>query len=173
MRPARYSHELIRQTGEFVVNLPTREQALLADYVGVVSGRKEDKIAVAGLNLAPAHAVRTALLADCPVNIECSVEREIELGSHTMFIGLVRAVHVEEGLLDALGEVDFARVRGIVYRAGTVRERPTYKFRVADLRRAVQSVADLRTRGRDVDDTPPDTLGVGSFSSSAPEVSRR
>lgn len=138
VRPARYSHSLIKKTGEFVVNIPWPEQLTLTDYVGVVTGRKEDKIAGARLKLAPALNVKTPLLADCPVNIECIVEQEIELDSHTMFIGLVQAVHVEEGLLDANGDVDVARARGIPYACGTVRERPTYKFRVDELRRAVQ-----------------------------------
>lgn len=138
VRPNRYSHSLIRATREFVVNIPTPEQATLSDYLGVVTGRKENKIEIAGLKLAPALKVKTPLLADCPVNIECIVEREIELDSHTMFIGLVQAVHVEEALLDATGDVDLARARGIVYNCGTVRERPTYTFRVEDLRKAVR-----------------------------------
>lgn len=137
VRPVRYSHTLIRQSREFVVNLPSPEQSLLTDYVGVVTGRKENKIEIAGLRLAPALKVKTPLLAECPVNIECIVEHEIELDSHTMFIGLVQAVHVEESLLDENGDVDFARARGIAYDCGTVRERPTYKFRVDDLRRVL------------------------------------
>lgn len=138
VRPVRYSHTLIKQTGEFVVNIPAPAQRALTDYVGVVTGREEDKIAIAGLELTPALKVKTPLLADCPVNIECIVEREIELNSHTMFIGRVQAVHMDESLLDERGEADFARASGLAYDAGIVRERPTYKFRVADLRRAVQ-----------------------------------
>lgn len=137
VRPIRYSHGLVQQTREFVVNIPSPGQSILTDYLGVVTGKKEDKIKIARLNLAPATFVRTPMLADCPVNIECVVENEIELGSHTMFIGLVKAVHVEESLLDPNGDVDFARARGITYDSGVVRERPTYKFNVAELRRAV------------------------------------
>ena len=136
VRPARHSHGLIQHSGEFVVNLPTPEQATLCDYLGVVSGRDEDKIAIAGLRLAPAAQVRTPMLADCPVNIECTVEREIDLDSHTLFIGLVQAVHVEGALLDEQGDVDIATAIGLTYGCGTVRERPTYNFRVEDLRRA-------------------------------------
>ena len=135
----RYSYTLIQQSREFVVNLPTLEQSLLTDYVGVVTGREEDKIAVAGLTLAPALHVKTPLLADCPVNIECTVEQEIALDSHALFIGRVQAVHVEESLLGANGDVDFARARGLAYACGTVRERPTYNLRVDELRRAVQA----------------------------------
>ncbi len=137
VRPARYSHRLIEQTGEFVVNLPSPKQATLADYVGVVSGRKENKIEVAKLRLSPGLKVKTPLLADCPVNIECTVEREIELDSHTLFIGRVQAIHVAESLLDAQGEVNFSRAYGLTYTSGVVRERPTYSFRVDDLRRSV------------------------------------
>jgi hypothetical protein len=55
-----------------------------------------------------------------------------------MFIGLVQAVHVDEDLLDERGEVDFTRAHGLVYQAGVVRERPTYNFCMAELRRAVK-----------------------------------
>lgn len=139
IRPGRYSHSLVHESGEFVVNIPTPEQSALVDYIGVVTGKKEDKIAIANLKLAPALKVKTPLLADCPVNIECIVEQEIALDSHTMFIGLVLAVHAEESLLDEHGDVDVKRAQGIIYDNGTVREKPNYKFRVEDLRRAVQS----------------------------------
>ena len=138
IRPARYSHDLIRRTGEFVLNLPRPDQALLADYVGVVSGREEDKFAVSGLRLAPALQLRTPLLADCPVNIECAVEHELDLDSHTLFIGRVLAVHAEESVLDADGEVDLSLAGGIAYGCGTVRERPTHNITVDSLRSEVE-----------------------------------
>jgi flavin reductase (DIM6/NTAB) family NADH-FMN oxidoreductase RutF len=137
VRPARYSHQLIQETGEFVVNLPRPDQQWLTDDLGVVTGREEDKIAIAGLKLTPATKVRTPLLADCPVNIECAVEHTLDLDSHTLFIGRVLVVHVEEALLDTQGDVDLALAQGMIYACGTVRERPTYKFRVEDLRNAV------------------------------------
>ena len=139
IRPGRYSHSQIHESGEFIVNIPMPEQSALVDYIGVVTGQKEDKIAVAGLKLAPALKMKTPLLTDCPVNIECVVEREISLDSHTMFIGLVQAIHVEQFLLDEHGDVDVKRAQGISYDNGTVREKPNYKFRVEDLRRAAQS----------------------------------
>jgi flavin reductase (DIM6/NTAB) family NADH-FMN oxidoreductase RutF len=133
VRPGRYSHALIQDTGEFVVNLPTPDQSILTDYLGVVTGRKEDKIRIAGLKLAPALTVKTPLLADCPVNIECKVEHSIDLDSHILFIGRVQAVHVEESLLDENGDVDIGRARGLIYGCGTVRERPIYNFRIEEL----------------------------------------
>ena len=143
VRPMRYSHALIKQAREFVVNIPSPAQKILSDYVGVVTGEKENKIATAKLKLAPAQCIRTPLLADCPVNIECVVEHEIELDSHTMFIGLVKAVQVEEALLDENGDVNFARAAGIVYESGVVRERPTYNFKVNDLRRAFEQPGEV------------------------------
>lgn len=140
VRPMRYSHALIKETREFVVNIPSPAQDILTDYIGVVTGRKEDKIATAGLKLAHASFVKTPLLADCPINIECVVEQQIELDSHTMFIGLVKAVHAEERLLNENGEVDFSRAQGIAYDWAVVRERPTYNFDVEELRRAVELV---------------------------------
>lgn len=139
IRPGRYSHSLIHESSEFVVNIPAPEQSVLIDYIGVVTGTKEDKIATAHLKLAPALKLRTPLLADCPVNIECIVEQEIALDSHTMFIGLVQVVHAEESLLDEHNDVDVKRAKGIIYDNGTVREKPNYKFRVENLRRAAQS----------------------------------
>ena len=138
VRPNRYSHSLIRASREFVVNIPTPEQLTLSDYVGSVTGQDEDKIAVTQLGLEPAAKTATPLIANCPVNVECTLEREIALDSHTLFIGLVQAVHADEAALDANGDVDLSRVKGIVYYCGTVRERPTYKFQVEELRRAVQ-----------------------------------
>jgi flavin reductase (DIM6/NTAB) family NADH-FMN oxidoreductase RutF len=139
IRPLRHSHKLIAESGEFVVNIPAPHQQLLSDYVGVVNGRKEDKWAVTGLTPVAATRVRTPLIAECPVNIECTVEQQLDLGSHTLFIGLVQTVHVEEALLDAQGELNYARAQGIAYDTGIVRERPTYKFRVEELRATVQA----------------------------------
>jgi flavin reductase (DIM6/NTAB) family NADH-FMN oxidoreductase RutF len=74
VRPMRHSHALIKASREFVVNIPAPEQKVLSDYVGVVSGRVEDKFATASLQLAPSAKVQTPLLADFPINIECVVE---------------------------------------------------------------------------------------------------
>lgn len=138
VRPMRHSHSLIQSTREFVVNIPAPTQQLVSDYVGVVSGRGEDKFSVANMQLTAASKVRTPLLAQCPVNIECIVEQEIALGSHTMFIGLVQAVHADETLLDARGEIDFTLAQGLIYQSAIVRERPTYHFQVDELRKAAQ-----------------------------------
>lgn len=138
IRKNRYSYDLMRASREFVVNIPGQNQSVVSDYIGVVSGRDEDKIAIAHLRLESARSVKTPLLANCPVNIECIVERELDLDSHALFIGLVQVVHAEESVLDANGDVDIVRATSIVYGCGTVRERPTANVRVNELRRLVQ-----------------------------------
>lgn len=134
VRPSRYTHTLIQEFREFAVNIPSPGQARLSDYLGVVTGKDENKIDIAGLRLAPAVKIGTPLLVDCPVNIECILEQTLSLDSHSLFIGSVRAVHADEALLDEHGDVDVTLAQGIVYGNGTVRERPTYKFTVEDLR---------------------------------------
>jgi flavin reductase (DIM6/NTAB) family NADH-FMN oxidoreductase RutF len=103
IRPERYSHEIIRTTREFVVNVPSAGQAGAVDWCGVVSGRDEDKFAGAGLTPAPALKVRPPIVLECPLNIECRVQESLGLGSHTMFVAEVVAVQVSADLVDGKG----------------------------------------------------------------------
>jgi flavin reductase (DIM6/NTAB) family NADH-FMN oxidoreductase RutF len=103
VRPERYSHEIIRATREFVVNVPSAGQAWAVDWCGVVSGRDEDKFAGAGLTPAPALKLRPPIVLECPLNIECRVQKSLELGSHTMFVAEVVAVQVSADLMDGKG----------------------------------------------------------------------
>lgn len=101
VRPERYSHQIIKTTGEFVVNVPSLKQARAVDWCGVVSGRDEDKFVGAGLTATPALQLRCPIVQECPLNIECRVRKSWELGSHTLFIAEVVAVQVSSSLLDA------------------------------------------------------------------------
>jgi len=103
VRPERYSHEIIRTTREFVVNVPSAGQARAADWCGVVSGRDVDKFAGAGLTPAPALKVHPPIILECPLNIECRVKKSLELGSHTLFAAEVVAVQVSADLVDRKG----------------------------------------------------------------------
>jgi flavin reductase (DIM6/NTAB) family NADH-FMN oxidoreductase RutF len=105
VRPGRYSHEIIRTTREFVVNVPSLKQARAVDWCGVVSGRDEDKFAGAGLTPAPALKVRPPIVLECPLNIECRVKESLELGTHTMFVAEVVAVQVSSDLVDGKGRL--------------------------------------------------------------------
>lgn len=115
IRPERYSHTLIRELGEFVVNLPTAEQARQVDYCGRVSGKDADKWAECCFTKAPAARVRVPLVAECPVNIECRVRQVVPVGSHDLFIGEVVAAHFDEAILDEDGRVDYARLAPFFY----------------------------------------------------------
>ena len=109
IRPERASYRLIRESGEFVVNLTTRRLQRACDWCGVRSGRDYDKWAECGLTPAPAARLELApVIAESPVNIECKVTEVKELGSHHMFLASVEAVQVDESLVDARGRLDLA-----------------------------------------------------------------
>ena len=109
IRPERASYRLIRESGEFVVNLTTRRLQRACDWCGVRSGRDYDKWAECGLTPAPAAKLELApVIAESPVNIECKVTEVKELGSHHMFLASVEAVQVDESLVDARGRLDLA-----------------------------------------------------------------
>ncbi len=105
VRPERYSYEIIKTTGEFVVNVPSLRQAKAVDWCGVVSGRNEDKFAVTRLTPSPALKVGCPIVAECPLNIECRVRESLLLGSHTLFVAEVIAVQVSSALIDAKGRL--------------------------------------------------------------------
>jgi flavin reductase (DIM6/NTAB) family NADH-FMN oxidoreductase RutF len=106
VRPERYSHDIIKTTGEFVVNVPSADQAKTTDWCGVVSGRDTDKFSAAGLTPAPAVKVGCPIVAECPLNIECRVKKNLPLGSHTLFLAQVVAVQVSAGLVDHRGRLN-------------------------------------------------------------------
>ena len=100
VRPERYSYDIIKETGEFVINLTTKELTYATDYCGVKSGRDVDKFKEMGLTALPGKEVKAPLIAESPVNIECKVVQELALGSHTMFVGEVVNVTVEDKYLN-------------------------------------------------------------------------
>lgn len=118
VRPERYSYEMLKETGEFVINLTTEELAFATDYCGVRSGRDTDKWKDTGLTPVPASKVAPPLIAESPVNIECRVTEIKELGSHHMFLAEVVAVDVEESLLNEKGRFELYRSKPIVYSHG-------------------------------------------------------
>lgn len=109
VRPERHSYEIIKATGEFVVNLPSLRQARAVDWCGVVSGRSEDKFAATGLTPSQALKVGCPIVAECPLNIECRVRESLPLGSHTLFVAEVMAVQVSSALIDANGRLRLER----------------------------------------------------------------
>jgi flavin reductase (DIM6/NTAB) family NADH-FMN oxidoreductase RutF len=118
IRPSRYSHGLISETKEFVVNIPSTRIIKEADYCGMKSGKKVDKFAKTGLNAEKADKVKAPLIRECPVNLECKLKETISLGAHDLFIGEVVQVHVDEAVLDKNGHIDFNKADPFVYNLG-------------------------------------------------------
>ena len=114
----RYSYGIIRDSGEFVVNLTTKKLAKATDYCGVRSGRDVDKFAETGLTPCPSQAVGCPGIAQSPVNIECRVTEVKNLGSHDLFLAQVVGVSVDETLLDASGRLRLSRSGLMVYSHG-------------------------------------------------------
>lgn len=119
VRPQRYSYHMIMETGEFVINLTTKELAFATDYCGVKSGRDIDKFKAMKLTPLPAKEVSAPLIKESPVNIECRVTQRIPLGTHDLFLAQVVAVHADEAYMDEKGKFSFARSQPLVYSHGT------------------------------------------------------
>ena len=100
VRPERHSYHMIKETGEFVINLTTGKLAFATDYCGVKSGRDVDKFKEMHLTKLPAQKVGAPLIGESPVNIECRVTQTIELGTHVMFLATVEAVTVDDAYMD-------------------------------------------------------------------------
>ncbi len=108
--PSRYSYGLVKESGCFVVNLVPESMRAAFDYLGSRSGRDEDKLAAAKVRVADGLKVAAPILADCPVNIECSVTGSVLTGSHEMFIGKIEYVHADASLVAADGTIDWSSV---------------------------------------------------------------
>ena len=118
VRPERHSYNMIKESGEFVINLTTKELTYATDYCGVKSGRDVDKFKECNLTKEDAVYVNVPIIKESPVNIECKVERIEELGSHHMFIAKVLAVHANEKYMDEKGKFELSKADLIVYSHG-------------------------------------------------------
>ena len=108
--PTRYSYNMIKESGCFVVNLVDKKYRKEFDYLGSHSKRDGDKLEEAGVLLGESKIVKAPILKDCPVNIECTVVDSILTGSHEMFIGKVEYVHANADILDKDGNIDYAKI---------------------------------------------------------------
>jgi flavin reductase (DIM6/NTAB) family NADH-FMN oxidoreductase RutF len=118
VRPERYSYNLIKESGEFVINLPTEKIVKAVDYCGVRSGAKEDKLAKCGLTVSPSVKISAPMVDQSPVNLECKVTDIVHLGSHDMFIADIVGVNVDESLLDEKGKLHLSKAGLCAYAHG-------------------------------------------------------
>ncbi|MEG0854450.1 MAG: flavin reductase family protein [Angelakisella sp.] len=118
VRPERYSYDLIRESGEFVINLTTKDLVRATDFCGVRSGRNTDKFAEMKLNAEPTTQLSCPMLVESPVCLECRVTDMLELGSHHMFLADIVAVDVDEKLLDSTGKLRLDRCELLAFAHG-------------------------------------------------------
>ncbi len=118
VRKSRYSYDIIRETGEFVVNLVTKKLVFAADYCGVCSGRDVDKFGQMKLTPLPSQTIKAPGILQSPVNIECKVKEILSLGSHDMFLSEVTSVTVDDKYIDKNGKFHLNRSGLAVYSHG-------------------------------------------------------
>ena len=118
VRPERHSHSIIKESGEFVINLTPASLVEVCDYVGTVTGRCVDKIKKTGLSLIESKEVSAPTLADSPLSLECKVISVESHGSHDMFIADVVQVSVDESLMDEKGHLCLDRARLLTFAHG-------------------------------------------------------
>jgi flavin reductase (DIM6/NTAB) family NADH-FMN oxidoreductase RutF len=100
VRPGRHSYNIIKNNGEYVINLTTKSLAFAADWCGVKSGKDHNKFTEMKLTPVPSSKIKAPMIKESPVNIECVVKEIKELGSHHMFISEVVAVNADEKYID-------------------------------------------------------------------------
>ena len=118
VRKERYSYDIIKESGEFVVNLTSRELTKAADWCGVRSGRDYDKFKEMHLTPQASTKISAPGILESPVNIECKVHSIVELGSHDMFIAEVMCVTVDDRFMDEKGRFDLRKADLVAYSHG-------------------------------------------------------
>lgn len=111
VRPSRHSYKLIKESGEFAINLTTAELVKHADFCGIYTGAKVDKFLKCGLHKEEASEISCPLISESPLSLECRVTDIIPLGTHDMFLADIVAVDVDESLLDQSGKLRLDKAR--------------------------------------------------------------
>ncbi|MCD7730479.1 MAG: flavin reductase family protein [Oscillospiraceae bacterium] len=118
VRPSRYSYGIIKESGEFVINLTTSGLVRETDFCGVKSGRDIDKAEKCGLHFEPAGVVSAPIIAESPLSLECRVTEVKPLGSHDMFIAEIAAVSADERYIDSKGKINLQQAGLMTYSHG-------------------------------------------------------
>jgi flavin reductase (DIM6/NTAB) family NADH-FMN oxidoreductase RutF len=147
LRRTRRTLELIREHGDFTVNVPDTGLVAAVDYCGISSGRSTDKFADAGLTLEPSTLVSAPLIAECPYNLECRVTNEVEIGEYVVVFGEIVESHAEERILrEGTDVVAMEDLDPLTYIAGT-----------REYRALGRKVADAYSVGKAFKPAPEDT----------------
>ena len=131
VRKQRHSHDMIAETGEFVINMTTEKLAFATDYCGVRSGRDVDKFKEQNLTPVKGEKVNCPVIKESPVNLECKVVEVHEYGSHDMFVAEIVNVQVDEDLMDEKGRIRLDQAGLLAYNHGEyfgLKKTPIGKF---------------------------------------------
>ena len=118
IRPERYSYNIIKETGEFIINLTTEKLAYATDWCGVKSGKNVDKFKEMKLTKQKANFVKCPMIEESPVSIECKVKEIKDMGSHHMFIADVLGINTDKKYIDENGAFDISKCNLIAYANG-------------------------------------------------------
>jgi len=131
IRPERLSYEYIKESGDFVVNLPSSKMVREVDYCGVRSGKQIDKIKEMKFKTENSKDIMAPIISECSIALECKVRSITPLGSHDLFLAEIVNTHVDNSLIDAVGKIHFEKADLITYSHGeyfSVNSKPLGKF---------------------------------------------
>lgn len=115
IRPSRYSYAIIKETGEFVVNIPTVDIIRKVDQCGITSGKDSDKFVTTGLTSVSSEKVAPPLIEECSISMECRLIEIVPLGVHDLFLGEVLATHIAEDAFDTDGNIRMEIINPLGY----------------------------------------------------------
>lgn len=115
IRPSRYSYDMVKQAGEYVINIPGTDLIKGTTFCGTKSGRDYDKFTECGFTPVPATKVNAPLIKECPINLECKTTEIVNVGAHDLFIAEIVAVHIDEEVLNEKGRLDVSKANLFTY----------------------------------------------------------
>lgn len=118
IRPSRHSYGILKEQGEFVINLPSADMAREVDFAGIYTGAKVDKFKKCGFTKVKSEKVAPPTIGECPVSLECRVTQVIPMGSHDVFIADIVSVSCSEKIIDAKGKLHFEDAGLLAYAHG-------------------------------------------------------
>jgi flavin reductase (DIM6/NTAB) family NADH-FMN oxidoreductase RutF len=117
IRPQRHTLKGIRQNNNFSVNIPGQNLVKEADYCGLVSGARDDKVKTCGFSIFYGKLANAPMIEQCPINMECKVVHMLNLGSHILVVGSIEETHITENCLTD-GKPDIEKIRPMLFSSG-------------------------------------------------------
>lgn len=115
VKKSRFSLDLIRNLGEFTVNIPSVDYFKETDYCGIVSGKNTDKFRDTGLTPLKSKKINVPIIKECPYNLECRNVKEVEFGEYVVIFGEIVETHIDSDKIDNNNKIDIEKVNPLVY----------------------------------------------------------